>query len=588
MNSMCAFLFQSFLCFSTLAVVLAAGDGRYLSLNLTNVGDVYTVEVGVGTPPQKLHAILDTGSSDMWVKASTAHGDERTMYDSPTFDYTRSTSLRKTGYDFFINYIDTSSTGFWVTEKVTVGDVELVDFQHAVVNHTTTSVPAILGIGFQDGESIIGYPNSPNFTYPNFPVALKEQGYIDEVAYSLYLGAEDRQDGTLTFGAIDHARYVGNLYTFPVVNVYHFVSTPVQLHITLQGVGISESNFSAPRTLYDVPSPALVDTGTNGIIAPANIVFEIASKLNAVFDDEHDIFVFDCDLFDKIQTTILKFNFGDLTIDTPLANLLITAEDLGGSQCGLSLMPDERNRFILGVPFLRSVYAVFDLERAEITLAQANLQPGEQDLQVIHDEVPGAIRATAQPWVLPPGDSPPTRGQPLNSTQEVPKVPAATLSPAQDSSASPPSIPITTFESSSRPAATPSTPPAEITKVPQTANCSCHNPEVDSVHGLKTCDDSSVLPKPLPVSIQHAQADSQNSVTTLTPIPLPEPTDGDQTTPSPAINSPDMPSVQLISTILAKPGNSSPSQDHILSVIVVTEYKTVETTATVTLVSCAV
>jgi hypothetical protein len=85
-------------------------------------GTRYGVEIEVGTPPQKVTLILDTGSPDTWVNPSCATAnvpaDCRAL---GRFDYTKSTSLNETGVEDILVYGIGNATIQYVYETVTIG-----------------------------------------------------------------------------------------------------------------------------------------------------------------------------------------------------------------------------------------------------------------------------------------------------------------------------------------------------------------------------------------------------------------------------------------------------------------------------------
>jgi len=56
----------------------------------------------VGTPPQFLNVIFDTGSSNLWITSSTCHSAE--CHSHPSYDATKSSSYRKVGYQVQVRF----------------------------------------------------------------------------------------------------------------------------------------------------------------------------------------------------------------------------------------------------------------------------------------------------------------------------------------------------------------------------------------------------------------------------------------------------------------------------------------------------
>ncbi|KAI8399400.1 Peptidase family A1 domain profile [Nakaseomyces glabratus] len=253
---------------------------------LTFDKDQYIVEVAVGTPPQKVLLQIDTGSSDLFVieesnpycKNNKNKAPKKKDLESPGDDYPRtpnqvpksdrtldckkygfynrneSSTFNSNGTDLFITYGDNGFVrGTWGTDSVSVGNLNLSNLSIGVSPMTNTST-GILGVGLPGEESTFNYSSNVtgpnNYQYSNFPIRLKEEGLIEKIAYSIYLNETGSKYGSILFGAVDHSKYQGPLYTFPLVNSkYKEGSDPFQFEITMNGVGLVGKTDNI--TLYD-------------------------------------------------------------------------------------------------------------------------------------------------------------------------------------------------------------------------------------------------------------------------------------------------------------------------------------------------
>ncbi len=143
----------------------------------------------VGTPPQSLSLLLDTGSSDIWIPsvdsdACTQSPDICTALGS--FNYNKSSTfvdVQQNGFQ--ISYEDNSAvTGDYMNDTLTIGKTSIQNMTMGLAFQASRPL-GIMGIGYVADESIAS--TDPNLEYPNIIAQLKDHGYINTLAYSLWL-----------------------------------------------------------------------------------------------------------------------------------------------------------------------------------------------------------------------------------------------------------------------------------------------------------------------------------------------------------------------------------------------------------------
>lgn len=403
-------------------------DDSGVSLDLKNEQNFYSVRLEVGTPAQEVVVLLDTGSSDLWVPGSenpyckspegsnqdtlpdqdqveqTLTGDRTATKSGSsstsatldcsqygTFSANESKTFHSNDTEFSVSYGDGSyAAGTWGTDTLSVGGVNLTNVSIGVANVTNSSV-GILGIGLETLENtftgVQNVKNGDTHKYSNFPMMLKSEGLIEKNIYSLYLDSKQSPQGSILFGAVDRSKYTGPLYTVPMLNLYKDdgLKEPLQLQVTLQGVGIEQNRTSNTTTM--TPVPALLDSGTTLVYLPDKSASMLAEQIGAQWDEAIQYYVSDCS---TLTSTKLFYNFGGFNIASDLSSYTI-GQTRG--KCVLGIQPSGGNSAILGDMFMQHAYVVFDLENFEVSLAQACYNGTQEKLEVISKTIPGAIKA---------------------------------------------------------------------------------------------------------------------------------------------------------------------------------------------------
>ena len=189
----------------------------------------YYMTIEIGTPPQKIEVLVDTGSSDLWIPSSTAEvcraGGCAGGCAGGTFTASNSTSYgvpRGEPPGFELKYKDgTSVEGNYSTDVVRIGQSVLDSYTFGLANDVGVDptldgspVYGTMGLGF--ASQVIGLRHGNDFPYPTVPLALKQQGHIASQSYSVYIDDLEADKGHVLFGGIDTAKYRGELKTLGV------------------------------------------------------------------------------------------------------------------------------------------------------------------------------------------------------------------------------------------------------------------------------------------------------------------------------------------------------------------------------------
>lgn len=399
-----------------------------LSVTLDNQLSLYYANTTIGTPPQDFRLQIDTGSSDLWVNVASSsfcRRPTRPCAASGTYDAGASSTYERVGDAFNISYADGSgASGDYVRDVVRLGGTAVRDLQFGV-GYRSTTPQGIIGIGYtsneagalhadvdgssggDDGSS--GGSSTQRKGYKNLPVKMAADGIIRSNAYSMWLNDLDANTGSILFGGVDRAQYVGDLVTLPIQESSSFARTGRrQFLVALQSVSLA-----GQRLAEDMSLAVLLDSGTSLTYLPAEVVADVFDLVEAEYDERQGAAVVDCSLAQ--QDANMTFTFADdLSIVVPMNELVLSTlrkgqGDNSGSNdddsdeglvqaCLFGIAPAKSGATnVLGDTFLRSAYVVFDLGNNEISLAQSRPNVTKSDVVEIgsgSDPIPSAITAS--------------------------------------------------------------------------------------------------------------------------------------------------------------------------------------------------
>ncbi|KAK9780906.1 putative Peptidase A1 domain-containing protein [Seiridium cardinale] len=217
-------------------------------------------------------------------------------------------------------------------------------------------ISGILGLGpYLTGFAI-------NQSYPRVLDNMFKQGLVNSRAYGLHLGDSDDATGSLTFGGLDRGKFIGALQGVPILR-----SRDNRARLTVDYDLLSLSLPSNGTKKYIInDTNVLLDSGTTFINLEPNLAEPICEELGATVDNSTGYPIVDCSV--RNWTGGLTFTFGSKLITISYHCLIFAADGL--CAVGIQALPSGEQQ-ILGVPFLRATYAIFDFDDLNRHLAQA-------------------------------------------------------------------------------------------------------------------------------------------------------------------------------------------------------------------------
>lgn len=352
---------------------------------------------------RNIRLLVDTGSSDAVILTDKFQSCQRAGSYCSKFGTIDSWNRLNPPQRFHTQFASGMSISGEIVSATFTFSSQSVDVRFGVPTSLSTLDHNVLGLGYPISEAVEG-----SF-YPNFPQAIQNQGLIKTPAYSLWLNSASASAGSILFGGIDESKFNGKLTTFKVRS-----ENGQYRQFLLQIKSVSFAGKEIPGSYL-----AVVDSGYTGSSFPPSLaqsIWAAAGIQDTDIDQANGYPMVDCTFGNSLSVPFMDFDFGSAKYQVPLSELLIRR---ASGQCLLGIAAANgasNHQPLLGVTFLRSVYAIFDLYNNEISLAQASFNPGSsriieidtggvRSLKLAEEEEEGVLSAQKTDFM---GDEAPT------------------------------------------------------------------------------------------------------------------------------------------------------------------------------------
>lgn len=311
--------------------------------------------VSVGTPPQEMEVIYDTGSSNLWV--SNIKPGWFSKHHS--YKHDKSSTYVANNTIFNIRYGSGPVSGFYSKDTIALGSVQIKNYLFAEVNNTKGLGPAFK-IGHFDGICGMGWDDI-SVDHVTTPVrALVNSHNLAANVFAFYLGHQ--APGELVLGGVNPAHYEGNFSYVPVAD-----TVPGKVGywaIDMDDITINGASMTTTRK-------AIVDSGTSLLAAPSADIKALAKAVGA-----HQ--VLPIPPFNKEYLINCTSPGPDISIKIGGREYVLTKEDYtlnDAGQClfamtGLDVPPPAGPLYILGDVFMRAHYVKFDVDNKRLGFAK--------------------------------------------------------------------------------------------------------------------------------------------------------------------------------------------------------------------------
>lgn len=196
--------------------------------------------------------MLDTGSSNLWVPSTECGSIACYLHNK--YDHDASSTYKKNGTKFAIQYGSGSLEGYISQDKLKIGDLTIKDQLFA----EATAEPGLaFAFGRFDGILGLGYDTiSVNKIPPPF-YKMVDNGLLDEPVFAFYIG-DSEDNSEVVFGGIDKNHYTGKITKLPVRRKAYW-------EVDLDSIALGDESADFDNT------GAILDTGTSLIVLPTTM-----------------------------------------------------------------------------------------------------------------------------------------------------------------------------------------------------------------------------------------------------------------------------------------------------------------------------
>lgn len=324
------------------------------SIPLTDLQDAeYYGEVDIGSPPQKFTVIYDTGSSNLWVPSKACTNCKK---GAPAYDSGASKTFQEDGQSFALQYGTGSCKGFISQDQIAMGGLIIDDFKFGEV---TSEAVDVFGQAPFDGILGMGVPGAAVDKVPMPMDQLVAQKKVEHNVFAFYLSSGGSAGSTLTLGGTDPSFHVEDFSYVPLALAGKLLPYWLVSAADIKVAGQSTGACNRFTGCYMV-----VDTGTSLIATPPSAAAALQEKIGEVAED--------CSNAASLPTVTITMGGKDFDLE-PDFYVLRAKDDTGREQCflGIEGMNAGVPLWILGDPFLRKYYTVWDAEQQRVGFATA-------------------------------------------------------------------------------------------------------------------------------------------------------------------------------------------------------------------------
>lgn len=272
----------------------------------------YVGEISIGTPPQVIPVIFDTGSANLWVTSALCKDDSCTSHTS--FDRSKSSTWKKVGLSVDVTFGTGEISGEINSDTFGLGSIQIKDQKFGEILKENGDVFAA---GKFSGIMGLAYPTMA--AYDQTPVidSIINQKLLKNNIMTFYYSYNENTDGQISLGFIDESKFKGKIFYYDVIDKYYWTIKLTDIKYNGESLGLCPGGCKA-----------VVDTGTTLNTGPSE---DIMKLLNRIPVDN------DCSGYDK--GGVISYVFGEEEYQMKVDEYIMKTEVHGHNECRALMMP---------------------------------------------------------------------------------------------------------------------------------------------------------------------------------------------------------------------------------------------------------
>ncbi|XP_062983625.1 beta-secretase 2 [Elgaria multicarinata webbii] len=341
-------------------------------------GRGYYLELLIGTPPQKLNILVDTGSSNFAV-AGASNPDLSTYFNTE-----KSSTYKPLGFEVTVKYTQGSWTGTLGTDIITMP--KGINGSYTINIATIFQSENFFLKGIQ-WHGILGLAYDalakPSSSMETFFDSLVNQAKIPDIfslqmcGASLPVSAIGTNGGSLVLGGIEPSLYTGEIWYTPIKKEWYYQVEILKLEVGGQSLNLDCREYNADKAIVDSGTtllrlPENVFNAVVGAIIETSLIQEFSSGFwsgsqLACWDKTEKPWTF----FPKISIYLRDENSSRSFKITILPQLYIQpvveiGQNLGCYRFGIS---SSTNALVIGATVMEGFYVIFDRAQKRVGFA---------------------------------------------------------------------------------------------------------------------------------------------------------------------------------------------------------------------------